>query len=761
MTMMMMPTAEECIRSQMGAEELVLENMGLTSLQPYIGLLSQMPHLRVLRLAHNQLVDLPDDMSSLAWVETLDMSHNPVKSADAVISGLASLPRLRELSVHFQDQKDEDTVIISLMALQSFNGTYLGGEEADGAAIDLSAGLSAPVYSHPPLAPTSATAAPATASSPLPTATTAVSPSTGTATPEVESLHPWTDADALHQAVVSGLPARVQSAEPYPAFKERVLRYLHLLTAAEREPEVQAGEVLKARRVLADYSLEEMLSGAEAALLAKNAADAASASTTTSGYQGMKDGVEGSISSAFVQSLRAIQRHYARLLDDYDRHWRQMAQQQERRTAAMRGELANALEDVEALISAAKQQRRQTPATMSSLRHEDMGRGGAGAGAGGGAPAPEHVHRDAHAMASGAFSGQVRAKPHPVDSRARSTTGASSSTQQKRSVSKSSAYPYPNSASNLNSTSNKKVLTLRQLLDMIDNIYTSKEKYDQRCAMHELPHETMEQHMYTYLNQRYGLREIIVEYATAIIEGVKRYATEQNEVAVFAKILRNEVDEGFRTVQQQIRTTAPELLRFHLKEKHPGRSDQDIQTLVQQRMEAGGELSEQEWTFIAEYMYAPEDAAFLKELVLQDIERQRSSAGGVSTAITPRAASAMPAAAAGPRNRKYSYHSFIRLLLDFQLDGHERFLAPFVRIFRRHDMDGDGVINRDELFAIIREVVRPSPSSDGMTWSDAQESESCRIFDRCVAETCELITFSEAVGVLGEEIAMLGATRQE
>lgn len=51
-----------------------------------------------------------------------------------------------------------------------------------------------------------------------------------------------------------------------------------------------------------------------------------------------------------------------------------------------------------------------------------------------------------------------------------------------------------------------RALTLKQIKDVIEEIYVSKTKYDQRCVEAKIPRETMEQHMYTYLNQKYGLK---------------------------------------------------------------------------------------------------------------------------------------------------------------------------------------------------------------------------------------------------------------
>lgn len=71
----------------------------------------------------------------------------------------------------------------------------------------------------------------------------------------------------------------------------------------------------------------------------------------------------------------------------------------------------------------------------------------------------------------------------------------------------------------------------------------------------------MEQYMYTYLNQRYGLKQLIIEWAQAIIEGIKKYSKEDNDVCLFGKVLRNEVNEEFRLVQLHVKDTINALIR--------------------------------------------------------------------------------------------------------------------------------------------------------------------------------------------------------
>ena len=67
-------------------------------------------------------------------------------------------------------------------------------------------------------------------------------------------------------------------------------------------------------------------------------------------------------------------------------------------------------------------------------------------------------------------------------------------------------------------------LTVHQMREFMELIYVSKVHYDERCKNNGMARETMEQHMYTFLNQRYGLKTLIVENAAAIFKSVTRFS---------------------------------------------------------------------------------------------------------------------------------------------------------------------------------------------------------------------------------------------
>lgn len=154
---------------------------------------------------------------------------------------------------------------------------------------------------------------------------------------------------------------------------------------------------------------------------------------------------------------------------------------------------------------------------------------------------------------------------------------------------------------------------MKQLKEIIEEIYASKVKFDQKQFENKLPRETMEQHMYAYLNQKYGLKALIIEWATAIINGISLYAKDDNDVAVFGKMLRNECDEEFRFVQQQVKNTIKELLKMYLRGKHPYKNDNDISGMITQK--AKSFLNEDECQDIITYMYNKEDSALILEKV--------------------------------------------------------------------------------------------------------------------------------------------------
>lgn len=126
-------------------------------------------------------------------------------------------------------------------------------------------------------------------------------------------------------------------------------------------------------------------------------------------------------------------------------------------------------------------------------------------------------------------------------------------------------------------------------------------KFDKKCEDNHLHRETMEQYMYIYLNQRYGLKSLIVEWAAAIINGIKTYSKQDHDITLFGKILKNECDEEFRFIQLHVKDTLITLMKNFFKEKFPFKNEADISNMVEQVQQ--GKVDEWMWKKVIERMY--------------------------------------------------------------------------------------------------------------------------------------------------------------
>ena len=118
--------------------------------------------------------------------------------------------------------------------------------------------------------------------------------------------------------------------------------------------------------------------------------------------------------------------------------------------------------------------------------------------------------------------------------------------------------------------------------------------------------------MYTYLNQRYGLKQLIIDWAGAIIGGIKRYSREDADVCLFGKVLRNEVDEDFRFVQAALRDTVYTLLKQLVREKYPLKGEVELKSLSEEISSDRGPIELSQWSKIVQRMYNQEDIQLLE-----------------------------------------------------------------------------------------------------------------------------------------------------
>ena len=271
--------------------------------------------------------------------------------------------------------------------------------------------------------------------------------------------------------------------------------------------------------------------------------------------------------------------------------------------------------------------------------------------------------------------------------------------------------------------SHPKILTIKMTKEIINEIYNSKAAYDKKCYDNKLPRETMEQHMYTYLNQKYGLKNLIIEWASSIINAIKIYSSKDNEINLFGKILRNEQEEDSRLILTRLKTTISELLEYYLKTKNPLKNQGEIKKMLENIKE--GSLNEEEWKGIIYYIYTQIDAENLENKITNFIYLKNNESMNYNnfeqnisnTSLGNNIIHSSSKSKNGRLTREeifnlnkvkdelsIPYKDFLKLVGEHQIRSREIYLNNFVILFRKFDSDGDGILNEDEFIGLIKSI---------------------------------------------------------
>ena len=238
-------------------------------------------------------------------------------------------------------------------------------------------------------------------------------------------------------------------------------------------------------------------------------------------------------------------------------------------------------------------------------------------------------------------------------------------------------------------------LTLNQLKEFIEELYQAKVRFDQRCMEARLGIEHLSDYLRTHLTHKFGLKSLREEWLAGVYQAVDRYSEEDNDVAVFGKILKNECDEDFRFVQMQVKETATQLLRIFLREKWPLKAVSEVETMLTSRV--NGQLSEEEWKHVVTYMYNETDSLLLVSLIRELMQQKtiQSPQAGRQVRLSREEVMMNRKKEKNMRSR-IAFADLLKILLDFQLKGHEKFLQGFLRLFQSADKDADGYLNEEE-----------------------------------------------------------------
>ena len=299
---------------------------------------------------------------------------------------------------------------------------------------------------------------------------------------------------------------------------------------------------------------------------------------------------------------------------------------------------------------------------------------------------------------------------------------------------------------NINST-RQQLISLKTLKDFINELYVSKFQYDIKCAKFKLPKETLEEYMYTFLNKKYGLKSLIIEWAKNIINGIKYYSKKDSFVLLFGKIMRNEQEEDARFIIKKVSESIEELLLYYIKRQNPLKLVNEIKKIFEKKKKS--KLFEEEWKGIIYSIYEKEEAKEIENKIInfinKEIQRKKiemfkkyknsriNNKNKYNNNIENNYLNTINSLNNCQNNKymntignfngnnklsrgeKYNmlllaedkvilYDDFIKIVLDNHIRFRDKQLKNFVELFKSVDTDKDGVINEEQFSELIQKM---------------------------------------------------------
>lgn len=246
--------------------------------------------------------------------------------------------------------------------------------------------------------------------------------------------------------------------------------------------------------------------------------------------------------------------------------------------------------------------------------------------------------------------------------------------------------------------SNSKIISIRNVKETIKEIYISKRECDKTALENKLPKETLEQHMYSYINQKYGLKQLMIEFTSNFMKGVTYYANEDNEIFLFFKILKNEIEEDYKVIIDKFKETIEETLTSYLKVKFPYKTQKEILSIQKEKIH--GYLSEDEWKKIIGELLNEEELEFIEKKMYELSSSTNKKIKNAKQKKKMTREEIINLTRSHDEN-KIAYVELEHALVEMKIKKRDNYLRNFVILFRKFDQDYDGILTEEEFIKMI------------------------------------------------------------
>lgn len=250
---------------------------------------------------------------------------------------------------------------------------------------------------------------------------------------------------------------------------------------------------------------------------------------------------------------------------------------------------------------------------------------------------------------------------------------------------------------------NPKVLSLMELKEIMDQIFENKHQHDQNCIDNKFARDSIEQYMFFFFKKKFGLNHLVIEWMYSIAEAVKRYSSSDSEIALFAFVLRSEINEDYHKNQNQLKFQIEKCLRHFIQSENPNKHVRIINVLVIKARES--KLKEDRVFEMINFMY--DDNHSLKEEIMEKVKAKieeqtmkipnfkEKNSNQVNTKKMVKV-----------YERGLFYEDLENVILQVHLKNWYLYLENLISLYREYDSDNYGYITIKQFIEMVSSITK-------------------------------------------------------
>ena len=300
-----------------------------------------------------------------------------------------------------------------------------------------------------------------------------------------------------------------------------------------------------------------------------------------------------------------------------------------------------------------------------------------------------------------------------------------------------------------------KILSKKVMHDFMNEIYESKIEYDKVCIENHIKRESMEHYMYKFLNNKYGLKNLVIEWSSSIITGIKMYSSSDSDINLFGKILKNKIDEGQRLVVNKLKTTIKELYDTYIRNKNKllnKNKNKNIDKEIEKILASFTEdilLNEVEWKNIIKSIYNEDEYKIITKYInniisdKNDIQKKNYINNLMSKKKSQVTRDDIENANKIKFAMKISYKEFENILIGYQVTYREKYLSNLHKLFVHYDEESLGVLNENGFIKLLNSI--EFIQKEGLQYMK-------KLLNKIDPYSYNNITFTDIVNLFSEEL---------